>query len=423
MESWRSPIFHFPYPHPNRKHNMNLQGKHIILGITGGIAAYKAPMLVRLLVKAGAEVRCAATDHALQFVTELTLETVSQNKVYHDLFAIGNDHTTEHIALKDWADLAIVAPATANIIGKMACGIADDALSTLLLSMRQPIYICPSMNTQMYESPILQRNLQTLKSIGVHIIEPKSGFLACGTNGAGRMPEPEEIADLVCNADDEQSLDYAGRRILLTAGPTYEKIDAVRFIGNYSTGKMGFALAEELADRGAEVVLVAGPTHLGTHNPRIRRIDVESAREMHAAATEAYPECHAAILTAAVADFRPDHQADHKIKKSSADQDMTLHLIQNPDILASLGRDKRDDQRLVGFALETTDGIDYAVDKIRRKNLDFIVLNSLQNPGAGFGHDTNLVTIIDRDGTQHPGVLKTKRQVAADIADHLLSLL
>lgn len=400
---------------------MNLQGKHIILGITGGIAAYKAPLLVRLLVKAGAEVRCAVTDHALQFVTELTLETVSQNKVYHSLFSTGNDHTTEHIALKDWADLAIVAPATANIIGKMACGIADDALSTLLLALRQPVFLCPSMNTQMYESPILQRNLQTLQSIGVHVIEPQSGFLACGTSGAGRMPEPEEIVEAVSRAAD--SHDYAGRRILLTAGPTYEKIDAVRFIGNYSTGKMGFALAEELADRGAEVVLVAGPTHLGTHNPRIRRIDVESAREMHAAATEAYPECHAAILTAAVADFRPDHQADHKIKKASADQDMTLHLIQNPDILASLGRDKRDDQRLVGFALETTDGIDYAIDKIRRKNLDFIVLNSLQDPGAGFGHDTNLVTIIDRDGTRHPGTLKTKRQVAADIADHLVCLL
>lgn len=400
---------------------MNLQGKHIILGITGGIAAYKAPLLVRLLVKAGAEVRCAVTDHALQFVTELTLETVSQNKVYHSLFSTGNDHTTEHIALKDWADLAIVAPATANIIGKMACGIADDALSTLLLALRQPVFLCPSMNTQMYESPILQRNLQTLQSIGVHVIEPQSGFLACGTSGAGRMPEPEEIVEAVSRAADIH--DYAGRRILLTAGPTYEKIDAVRFIGNYSTGKMGFALAEELADRGAEVVLVAGPTHLGTHNPRIRRIDVESAREMHAAATGAYPECHAAILTAAVADFRPDHQADHKIKKASADQDMTLHLIQNPDILASLGRDKRDDQRLVGFALETTDGIDYAIDKIRRKNLDFIVLNSLQDPGAGFGHDTNLVTIIDRDGTRHPGTLKTKRQVAADIADHLVSLL
>lgn len=401
---------------------MTLKGKNIILGISGGIAAYKTPMLVRQLVKAGANVRCAVTAHALEFVTELTLETVSQNKVYHDLFTSGNDHSTEHIALKDWADLAIVAPATANIIGKMACGIADDALSTLLMALRQPTFVCPSMNTQMYESPILQRNLATLRSIGVHVIEPASGFLACGTNGAGRMPEPEEILLQIQSAPDPKN-DYAGRHIVLTAGPTYEKIDAVRFIGNYSTGKMGFALAEELASRGAKVTLVTGPTHLSTSHPSIHRIDVESAREMHAAATQAFEQADAAILTAAVADFRPESQADHKIKKTSADQDMTLHLVQNPDILASLGKVKRDNQCLVGFALETTDGVDYAVDKIRRKNLDFIVLNSLQNPGAGFGHDTNLVTIIDRNGTMHPGTLKSKRAVAADIADHLKEIL
>lgn len=402
---------------------MTLQGKNIILGITGGIAAYKAPILVRQLVKAGAQVRCAATEHALQFVTTLTLETVSQNKVYTNLFGTNNDHSTEHIALKDWADLAIVAPATANIIGKMACGIADDALSTLLLSLRKPVFICPSMNTQMYESPILQRNLETLRGIGVQIIQPAEGFLACGTNGAGRMPEPEEIVAAVESAALECRQDMAGKQILLTAGPTYEKIDAVRFIGNYSTGKMGFALAEELASRGASVTLVSGPTHLSTQHRNIHRISVESAREMHTAATEAFPQMDAAILTAAVADFRPEHQADHKIKKTSKDQDMTLHLVQNPDILASLGAAKTQDQKLVGFALETTDGIDYAVDKIRRKNLDFIVLNSLQNPGAGFGHDTNLVTIIDRDGTQHPGTLKSKREVARDIVDHLAEIL
>ena len=325
-----------------------LQGKHIIVGISGGIAAYKTPMLVRLLIKAGAEVMCAVTEHSLQFVTELTLETVSGNRVYSQLFDRSNPHSTEHISLKDWGDAMVVAPATANIIGKMACGIGDDALSTLLLSFRKPLFVCPAMNTQMLESPALQRNLECLRSNGAIIIESTSGELACGTTGNGRMEEPEKIVELMI-AKLGRRAENGGQRILITAGPTYEKIDAVRFIGNFSTGKMGFALAEELAARGCNVYLVAGPTHLAAHNPNIERIDVVSAREMYEAATNLFPSCDAAILSAAVADFRPEKEVDHKIKKEGDKDDMTLHLIQNPDILATLGNMKREGQKLVGF--------------------------------------------------------------------------
>ena len=290
-----------------------LQGKRIIVGVSGGIAAYKTPLLVRLLVKAGAEVMCAVTEHALQFVTELTLETVSGNRVYSQLFDRSNPHSTEHISLKDWGDAMVVAPATANIIGKMASGIGDDALSTLLLSSRKPLFICPAMNTQMLESPALQRNLDYLRANGATVIESTSGELACGTTGNGRMEEPERIVEQMIaslTGSSEKSL-----KILITAGPTYEKIDSVRFIGNFSTGKMGFALAEEFARRGCKVFLVAGPTHLEVHHPNIERINVVSAREMYEAATSRFPSCNAAILSAAVADFRPEHEADHKIKK------------------------------------------------------------------------------------------------------------
>lgn len=395
-----------------------LKNKHVLVGISGGIAAYKAPMLVRLLKKAGAEVKCVCTRNALEFVTELTLETVSQNKVYYDTFAPVNEHTTEHISLKDWGDVMIVAPATANVIGKLASGIADDALSTLLLAFRKDVFLCPAMNTQMMESPSVNRNLGLLRSDGVHIIESPSGELACGTSGKGRMEEPERIVELVEENLSKRML-LNGVKVLITAGPTYEKIDAVRFVGNFSTGKMGFAVAEELADRGAEVVLIAGPTHLKISHPNVEKIDVVSAREMYEAAKAYYPECNGAILTAAVADFRPDNAADYKIKKTSPEDGLVIKMVQNPDILASLGKMKKESQWLVGFALETTDGLDYAKDKIARKNLDFIVLNSLQDKGAGFGFDTNKVTIIDRDGEMHVGELKTKKEVAKDIAIHI----
>ncbi|MCR5423496.1 MAG: bifunctional phosphopantothenoylcysteine decarboxylase/phosphopantothenate--cysteine ligase CoaBC [Bacteroidales bacterium] len=394
---------------------MMLKGKKIIVGISGGIAAYKAPLLVRMLIKEGAEVRCVVTEHALRFVTVLTLETVSQNKVYSDLFAPANDHTTEHISLKDWGDAMVVAPATANVIGKLASGIGDDALSTLLLSFRKPLFLCPAMNTQMLECPSVQRNLGSLRGEGVNIIEPTAGELACGTVGKGRMEEPEEIVRRM-----EQVLNPApGRRVLVTAGPTYERIDSVRFVGNFSTGKMGFAVAEELAERGMEVVLVAGPTSLSTGHPLIRRIDVESAQQMYDACIGEFPRCDAAVLTAAVADFRPEHAADIKIKKQEGQEGLTLHLVQNPDILAALGAMKTEGQRLVGFALETNDEVVHAQAKLEKKNLDFIVLNSLRDKGAGFGCDTNKVTFLHRDGRVEEGSLKSKRAVAKDIADRL----
>ncbi len=401
-----------------------LSNKHILLGITGGIAAYKAPLIARLLIQAGAEVQCVATHSALQFVTPLTLETVCGRPLYSDLFATENPHSTEHISLKDWADLMLVAPATANIMGKMANGIGDDALSTLLLALTgKPVMMCPAMNTQMWHNPAVQRSMTTLRGDGVRFVMPTEGALACGSNGLGRMEEPEVIVQQVKQHLASSSL-LSGRHVLVTAGPTYERIDAVRFIGNYSSGKMGFALAEALALQGAKVTLVAGPTHLATpqHNG-IRRIDVESAKEMYDACVQTFPHCDAAILSAAVADFRPAQASDIKIKKQNEHDGMTLSLVQNPDILATLGNMKSERQRLVGFALETNNEEEHARRKLEHKNLDFIVLNSLQDTGAGFGVDTNKVTLIDRDGTATVGQVKPKSKVARDIVAHLASLL
>ena len=383
----------------------------IVVGITGGIAAYKAPELVRLLVKAGHEVRCATTEHALQFVTRVTLETVSQHPLYHDLFASGG---TEHISLKDWADLLVVAPATANIIGKMANGIADDALSTLLLAMPpERVLLAPAMNCQMWAHPAVQRNIATLKGWGIRMVGPEEGELACGTTGTGRMAEPEQIADTIFQGE---KLKVKGERWLVTAGPTYERIDSVRFIGNYSSGKMGFALAEALADAGADVELVTGPTHLAVSHPRVHRTDVESAREMYDAATALFPQCNGAILSAAVADYRPSECADHKLKKQGS-EGMTLELVQNPDILATLGTMKTKGQTLVGFALETDNEEANAQRKLEKKNLDYIVLNSLRDKGAGFGVDTNKVYIIARDGSRTESPLLSKREVARLIVE------
>ncbi len=402
----------------------------IIVGITGGIAAYKAPELVRLLVKAGHEVRCAATPHALEFVTRVTLETVSCNPLYCDLFASGG---TEHISLKDWGDMLVVAPATANSIGKMASGIGDDALSTLLLAMPpERVLLAPAMNCQMWAHQAVQRNLQTLKQWGVRTVGPAEGELACGTSGVGRMAEPEQIAEAICSCQlsvasgqcaealSASHSPLSTQKWLVTAGPTYERIDSVRFIGNYSSGKMGFALAEALADAGAEVMLVAGPTSLGVNHMRINLVRVESAREMYVAATEAFASCRGAILSAAVADYRPAECADHKLKKQG-DEGMTLQLVQNPDILATLGKMKNDNQLLVGFALETDNEEANAQSKLQRKNLDYIVLNSLRDKGAGFGVDTNKVTIIGRDGTREESPLMSKHDVAKLIVKTITS--
>ena len=389
----------------------------IIVGITGGIAAYKSPELVRLLKKAGHEVRCAVTEHALQFVTRVTLETVSASPLYHDLFE-GNGSSTEHISLKDWGDLLVVAPATANISGKTASGIADDALSTLLLAMPpERVLMAPAMNSQMWAHPAVQRNIATLKGWGIRFVGPAEGELACGTSGPGRMSEP---AAIVAEVESAFHFPLSTQRWLVTAGPTYERIDSVRFIGNYSSGKMGFALAQALADAGAEVELVTGPTALSISHPRIHRTDVESAREMYAAATAAFPSCRGAILSAAVADYRPSECADHKLKKQG-DEGMTLTLVQNPDILASLGKMKTSDQRLVGFALETDNELQNAQGKLQRKNLDFIVMNSLRDAGAGFGTDTNKVTILGADGSRRDVGLRSKQEVAHEIVSTVTS--
>lgn len=393
-----------------------MKDKKIIIGITGGIAAYKVPQLIRLFVKNGAEVKVVATRNALQFVTPLTLETVSSNAVYSDVFATKNEYSTEHIALADWADMLVVAPATANIIGKFANGIADDALSTLFLAFAKDVVVCPAMNSAMYDNVAVQDNIRCLKDKGVNILSPAEGELACGTSGVGRMPEPEAIFEYV-NGIFDKKLTLGGKTFLVTAGPTYERIDAVRFVGNFSTGKMGFAIAEELATRGAKVFLVAGPTHLTAKHANIEQINVESAREMYDKCVDCFPRCNAAILSAAVADFRPETVADHKIKKTAGTETLDIHLVQNPDILATLGKMKTAGQRLIGFALETDNELENAKAKLSRKNLDMIVLNSLHDAGAGFGHDTNKVTIITADGTVSEGSLKSKTDVAKDIVD------
>ena len=399
-----------------------LNKKKIIVGISGGIAAYKTPLLIRLLIKAGAEVKVVATKNALEFVGVSTLETLSKNKLYCDVFSPKNEYNTEHISLSDWADMMIIAPATANCIGKISSGIADDALSTLVLAFKKPLFLCPAMNSNMYTHFSVEANMAKLKSNGVHFIEPTYGELACGYEGKGRMEEPEIIVERVMSVMAKEQ-DFAKKNILITAGPTYEKIDAVRFVGNFSSGKMGFALAEEFAQRGANVTLIAGPTHLNISHPNIRRVNIVSAVEMYEEAMRCFHQSDVAILSAAVADFRPENPAEEKIKKTSNSQTMDIHLVQNPDILASLGKIKTDKQRLVGFALETNDELANAQKKLTKKNLDFIVLNSLQDSGAGFGHDTNKVSILHKTGEIEHGELKTKKEVATDIADQVKRIL
>lgn len=393
-----------------------LKGKHIILGVTGSIAAYKAASLVRLLVKEGVEVKVVMTPLAKEFITPLTMATLSKNPILVDFYNPENGDWHSHVALGLWADLYLIAPASANTIGKMAAGIADNLLLTTYLSAKCPVVVAPAMDLDMYRHPATQRNLEVLRSYGNMIVEPESGELASGLVGKGRMEEPERIAEFVKEYFQGRQ-DLQGKKILVTAGPTYEKIDPVRFIGNYSSGKMGFALAEELAGRGAEVVLVAGPVDLSVRHPAIRRVDVESAAEMRDAAVAEFPKCDAAILSAAVADFTPKTRADEKIKRGK--EDMRLELVPTHDIAADLGRMKRHGQVLAGFALETNDEENNALSKLRRKNFDFIVLNSLNDKGAGFGVDTNKVTIIDKEENKREYALKSKREVAGDIVDKL----
>lgn len=395
-----------------------LKGKRIVLGVTGSIAAYKAALLVRLLVKEGAEVQVIMTPSAKEFITPLTLSTLSGRPVLSEFFHSDSGAWNSHVELGLWADAMIIAPATASTIGKMAGGIADNLLVTTYLSMKAPVLIAPAMDLDMYAHPSTQHNLDVLRSYGNYIIEPGEGELASHLKGKGRMEEPQNILEQLKERFFLPG-PLAGKRVLVTAGPTYEKIDPVRFIGNYSSGKMGFAVAKECALMGADVTLVAGPVSLPTPHPAIKRIDVESAREMYDAAVEAFKESDAAILSAAVADYRPSVQADKKIKRT--DDNMTIELEANPDIAAALGGSKRCGQLLGGFALETNDAEANARLKQKKKNLDFIVLNSLEDKGAGFAVDTNKVTIIDSEGAvEYP--LKSKAEVARDIVSHLARL-
>lgn len=396
-----------------------LKGKKIVLGITGSIAAYKACLLIRGLIKKGAEVQVVITPAGKEFITPITLSALTSKPVISEFFSQRDGSWHSHVSLGLWADAMIVAPATASTIGKMANGIADNMLVTTYLSMKAPVFIAPAMDLDMFAHPSTQQNLQRLRSYGNHIIEPASGELASHLEGKGRMEEPENIIRVLEQHFASQQ-DLAGKKVLITAGPTYEKIDPVRFIGNYSSGKMGMALAEACARRGAAVTLVCGPTPLQTDLPSIRRIDVESAEEMYSEATARFGDMHAAILCAAVADFTPAHPADHKIKRGA--DGLVLHLQPTRDIAQALGQMKREDQILAGFALETHDEVSHAREKLERKHFDFIVLNSLNDPGAGFRHDTNKITIITRDGST-PYPLKDKKEVAEDIVDRLVSLL
>lgn len=400
-----------------------MKGKKIVLGITGSIAAYKACSLIRLFIKAGAEVQVVITPAGKEFITPVTLSALTSKPVISEFFSRRDGSWHSHVDLGLWADAMVIAPCTASTLGKMAHGVADNMLITTYLSMKAPVFIAPAMDLDMYRHPATQANLQTLRSYGNHIIEAASGELASHLIGKGRMEEPENIfytlesffrlQDATLNKKD-----LKGRRIMITAGPTYEKIDAVRFIGNFSTGKMGFALAEECATRGAKVELIAGPVGLKTKHPNIHRTDVTSAQQMYEVATTCFPTCDTAILCAAVADFTPSTITDRKIKREGSGG-MHLDLQPTQDIARELGRMKQKGQKLIGFALETDHEIEHAQGKLQRKNLDFIVLNSLRNPGAGFAHDTNQITLLFADGTRKDFGLKSKTEVASDIVDHL----
>ncbi len=393
--------------------------KHILLGVTGSIAAYKAANIVRLLVTQGAEVKIVMTPLAKQFITPLTLATLAKNPIYVDFFNPENGEWNSHVSLGMWADAYLIAPATANTIGKMANGIADNLLLTSYLSAKCPVFVAPAMDLDMFAHPAVQKNIETLKSYGVHFIDAEDGELASGLVGKGRLAAPEKIVESL-DAFFNGQMSLTGKKVMVTAGPTYEKIDAVRFIGNYSSGKMGYAIAEECASRGAEVVLVSGPTSLNVHNRNIKLVRVNSAREMYEACNSEFPQCNAAVLSAAVADFTPQNVSDTKIKRK--DNNLEITLKPTDDIAASLGKQKGD-RVLVGFALEKENELENAIGKLERKNFDFIVLNSMNDKGAGFNHDTNKITIINRNKEVKNYDLKSKVMVAKDIVDEIEKLL
>ena len=397
---------------------MSLKGKRIVLGITGSIAAYKACVLIRELIKAGAEVQAVMTPSAKEFITPLTISTLTHKPVISEFFDRRDGSWHSHVDIGLWADAMIIAPATASSIAKMANGVADNMLITTYLSMRAPVFVAPAMDVDMFSHMATQKNIKTLRSYGNIIIEPETGELASGLEGKGRMEEPAVIAKSL-EAYFKSQNQLKGKRVLITAGPTYEKIDPVRFIGNYSSGKMGYALAEECAERGAEVELVSGPVSINLNRANIHITKVESAAQMYAAAVNAFPKTDIAILCAAVADFTPRETKD--VKKKRKKRDMAIQLVPTKDIAAELGRMKKESQFMVGFALETNDETNNAINKLKAKKLDFIVLNSLNDKGAGFSVDTNKITIIS-DTSKYEYPLKPKREVAKDIIDKICEL-
>ena len=386
----------------------------ILLGITGGIAAYKTPSLVRLLVQAGIDVHIVTTSAATHFVTPMTLATLSGNPVHEDMWADLLRPSVEHISLADLPDLAVIAPATANVIGKIANGIADDLLTTVLMAVRSPILICPSMNVNMYRNPIVQANIEKLRRLNYHVMEPESGWLACGWEGEGRMPEPDTIVARIRSLLSPRDLE--GERILVTAGPTEEPLDPVRFLTNKSSGKMGVAVAKRAAARGADVTLIAGPMKVAPPDG-VRHIAVRTALEMQDRVVEAFPAVDVVIKAAAVADFRPSVVKEGKIKKDEAET--SLKLVRNPDILKSLGKKKRKNQVLVGFAAETQNVVENAKKKLKEKNLDMLVLNDVSQAGAGFDHDTNIVRLLYHSGVEEQLDLMSKEKVADVILDRV----
>ena len=402
-----------------------LKGKKIVLGITGSIAAYKSCLIIRELIKSGAEVQVVITPAGKEFITPITLSALTHKPVVSEFFSQKDGTWNSHVDLGLWADAMVIAPCTAATLGKMANGVADNMLITTYLSMKAPVFIAPAMDLDMYKHPSTQKNIETLRSFENHIIEPGSGFLASGLEGKGRMEEPENIvkalADFFSTLSESPSYieDLKDKKILITAGPTYEKIDPVRFIGNYSSGKMGFALAEECSRRGAKVVLVTGPVSL-TCTENIQRVDVESCKEMYEAAVGEFPNCNAAILCAAVADFRPETIAEQKIKRVG--DELLLKLKPTQDIAATIGSMKREGQRIVAFALETNEEESNAQRKLEKKNADFIVLNSTRIPGTTFQADDNQITIINKEGKKSYAK-KPKAEVARDIVDELVSIL
>lgn len=409
----------------------SLKGKHIVLGITGGIAAYKSAILLRLLVKRGAEVQVVMTPAAKEFITPVTMSALSGKPVVSEFFTANTGEWHSHVDLGLWADLMVVAPATASTLGKMAHGIADNMLVTTYLSAKEHVMVAPAMDLDMYASPSTRRNLLLLQEDGVEIIEAAEGELASHLVGKGRMAEPEEIVDRIerffkkteekNNVSQLRLKDLKGKNVAITMGPTFEKIDPVRFIGNYSSGKMGTALVEECMERGAEITAICGPMAQYPEYPCVKIIRVESAEEMNRAAMEAFHKADIGILAAAVADYRPERVSDQKIKREGTDE-MIIRLVKNPDIAANVGSGKRREQTFVGFALETDHAFANAEEKMGRKHLDMIVLNSLEDSGAGFQTDTNKITIFDKSGGRLTFPLKSKREVAHDIIDSVIAL-